>query len=289
MRLSNIPGTCGKQAHLGRYAYTIDTLFRHRRSPPHSVQNWERCSPCSDGPAHFFRAKSEKSERPPFFCVQLGKSIYLFLSLEAYRGPIVLNAYVLVLNKSWVAVNVAPARRALRLLVQGRARVVHPHDYGLYDFSSWLEFSRSVDGLPPQRYIYTSSDRIRLPEVIVLNAFNGFYSPEVRLSRRNIFARDKDVCQYCGDHFPRTHLTIDHILPRSRGGSDTWDNLVLACAACNLKKRDRTPEEAHMPLIRKPLAPRWLPRFSSPLPREELRSWKRFVDLAYWGAGEADA
>ena len=193
-----------------------------------------------------------------------------------------LHGYVLVLNKSWVAVNVASARRALTLLFQGHARVVHPNDYGLYDFDAWIEFSRTTDGVSRNRYIYTPSNRIRLPEVIVLNAFNGFFSPEVRLSRRNIFARDKSICQYCGRKFARADLTIDHVIPRSRGGRDTWENLVLACSGCNLKKRDRTPEEAHMPLIRKPVSPRWLPRFDSTLPREELLSWKRFVDLAYW-------
>ncbi|NLV44847.1 MAG: HNH endonuclease [Candidatus Hydrogenedentes bacterium] len=193
-----------------------------------------------------------------------------------------LTAYVLVLNKSWVAVNVAPAKRALTLLFQGHARVVHPKDYALYDFDAWIAFSRDNDGIPAKRYVYTPSSRIRLPEVIVLNSFNGFFSPEVRLSRRNIFARDKNVCQYCGHKFPRTDLTIDHIVPRSRGGSDSWENLVLACSQCNLKKRDLTPDEAEMPLIRKPVSPRWLPRFDSPLPKEELHSWKRFVDLAYW-------
>lgn len=199
-----------------------------------------------------------------------------------------LNAYVLVLNKSWVAVNVAPAKRALTLLFQGHARVVHPKDYGLYDFDAWIEFSRVNDGVPAKRYIYTPSNRVRLPEVIVLNAFNGFYSPEVRLSRRNIFARDKSVCQYCGRKFHRVDLTIDHVIPRSRGGLDTWENLVLACSGCNLKKRDRTPEEAQMPLIRKPVSPRWLPRFDTPLPKEELHSWKRFVDLAYWSNERLD-
>ncbi len=193
-----------------------------------------------------------------------------------------LSAYVLVLNKSWVAVHVASAKRALTLLFQGHARVVHPKDYALYDFDSWIEFSRTTDGIPAKRYIYTPSFRIRLPEVIVLNTFNGFFSPEVHLSRRNIFARDKNVCQYCGRRFPRPELTIDHVVPRSRGGGDTWENLVLACSECNLRKRNFTPDEAHMPLIRKPISPRWLPRFDVPIPIEELHSWKRFVELAYW-------
>ncbi|MCK5863418.1 MAG: HNH endonuclease [Candidatus Hydrogenedentes bacterium] len=192
-----------------------------------------------------------------------------------------INACVLVLNRSWVAVNVAPAKRALTLLFQGHARVVHPQDYALYDFDAWLEFSRRSTGLSFRRFVYTPSDRIRLPEVIVLNAFNGFHIPAVRLSRRNIFTRDRNICQYCTRHFSRSELTIDHVIPKSRGGKDTWENLVLACTTCNLKKRDRTPEEAKMPLMRKPVAPRWLPRVALPLPKEDLHSWKRFVELRY--------
>ncbi|HNZ47290.1 MAG TPA: HNH endonuclease [Candidatus Hydrogenedentes bacterium] len=194
------------------------------------------------------------------------------------------NAYVLVLNKSWVAIQVTSARRALRLLVQGRACVVHPTDYMLYDMPSWLELSMHADGIPPDRYVYTTAQRIRLPEVVVLNVFNGFHVQEVRLSRRNLFARDKDTCQYCGRTGNRSCMTIDHVIPKSRGGEDSWSNLVVACPACNLKKRDRTPDEARMPLLKKPVAPRWLPRFTRPLLREELISWQRFVDLAYWGS-----
>jgi hypothetical protein len=74
------------------------------------------------------------------------------------------------------------------------------------------------------------------------------------------------------------------VVPRSRGGRDTWENLVLACVACNMKKRNLTPEEARMPLLRRPAAPRWLPRFGAHIPREDLMSWQRFVDLAYWNS-----
>ena len=194
------------------------------------------------------------------------------------------NSYVLVLNRSWVAIQVTSARRAMRLLVQGRACAVHPNDYMLYDLPSWMEYSMYADGAPADRYVHTTSQRIRLPEVVVLNAFNGFYTPEVRLSQRNLFARDRDTCQYCGKTGMRSTMTVDHVIPKSRGGGDTWQNLVVACPACNLKKRDRTPEEARMPLLRKPLEPRWLPRFKSTFPREELMAWRRFVDLAYWGS-----
>jgi len=193
-----------------------------------------------------------------------------------------LDAQVLILNKSWVAVNVAPVKRALTLLFQGHARVVHPEDYALYGFEDWCALSQHKDNFNGGRFIHTPSMQIRLPEVILLTAFNGFIKREVRLSRRNIFERDNHRCQYCGQRFAKSDLTIDHVLPRSRGGRDTWANLVLACVRCNIRKANRTPEEAHMHLLKRPTVPRWLPRFGTQIPREELMSWQRFVDLAYW-------
>lgn len=199
-----------------------------------------------------------------------------------------LDAQVLVLNKSWVAVNVTPVRRALTLLFQNQARVVHPHDYTLYDFENWCGLSRYGETFDGGRFITTPSLRIRLPEVILLSGFNGFIKREVRLSRRNIFERDEHRCQYCGERFAKHDLTIDHVLPRSRGGRDTWENLTLACVKCNIRKGNRTPDEAHMKLLRKPAVPRWLPRFGTPIPKDELMSWQRFVDLAYWNTEISD-
>ncbi len=190
-----------------------------------------------------------------------------------------LDRQVLVLNRAWIAVNITPVRRALGLLFQGHARVVHPSDYALYDFPTWCTLSKSRNGHAP--YIHTPSLRIRLPEVILLSIFNGYVRHEVRLSRRNILMRDNHRCQYCGKRPAKQDISLDHVLPRSRGGGDTWNNLVLACMKCNVRKGSRTPEEANMRLLRKPIAPRWLPRFGASAPREELDVWKRFVDTSF--------
>jgi 5-methylcytosine-specific restriction endonuclease McrA len=190
-----------------------------------------------------------------------------------------IDGHVLVLNKSWVVVNIAPVRRALTLLYQGMARAVHPTDYSLYDFDDWCDLSQAFqDG----RYVHTTSRRIRVPEVIILNMFNGFVRQEVRFSRRNIFERDGHLCQYCGSKFSKQDLTLDHVVPQSRGGGNTWENLVLACVPCNVRKGNRTPEEAHMPLLRRPKKPTWLPRLGHRLPLDAFSSWQRFVDSAYW-------
>ena len=199
------------------------------------------------------------------------------------------NGQVLVLNRSWVAINVTPVKRALTLLFQGHARVVHPSDYSLYDFDSWCALSETKAAFPGRgRFVHTPDMRIRLPEVIILSWFNGFIKREVRLSRRNIFERDRNLCQYCGRRLPRHELTIDHVVPRCLGGGDTWENLVLACVQCNLKKGGRTPEQAHMKLRKKPATPKWMPRFGSPIPPDAIESWQRFVDTAYWNTEIGD-
>ena len=192
-----------------------------------------------------------------------------------------LEGNVLVLKKSWTAVHIAPVRRALTLLYMGAARAVHPHDYSLHDFDDWLTLSQ--DGLRGY-YIYTPSVRIRVPEVILLTLFNGFIRHEVRFSRHSLFERDKGLCQYCGRHFSKSQLTLDHVLPQSRGGADTWENLVVACLSCNVHKGNRTPEEAGMALLKRPAKPAWMPHFGAHVPDEQLEVWRRFVDANRWGA-----
>ncbi|GMW02037.1 MAG: HNH endonuclease [Candidatus Hydrogenedentota bacterium] len=191
-----------------------------------------------------------------------------------------LNGSVLVLNRSWVAVHLAPVRRALTLMYLDVARAIHPHDFSLYAFDRWLELSQ--DGLGG-RYIYTPTLRVRVPEVIQLRDFNGFIRHEVRFSRQGIFERDHHMCQYCGKHFSRSQLTIDHVLPQSRGGGDSWENLVLACLPCNVRKGNRTPDEANMPLLHQPAKPAWLPQLGKRVPDEQLVVWQRFVDTKQWG------
>lgn len=190
-----------------------------------------------------------------------------------------LDSYVLILNRSWMAVHISPARRALTLLYVGAARAVHPRDYSLHDFDGWLELSKDGLGGP---YVHTPTLRIRIPEMILLNHFNGFVRHEVRFSRHSIFERDRNTCQYCGKRHSKNQLTIDHVVPQSRGGDDSWENVVVACLDCNVKKGSRTPEEAGMPLIRRPVKPAWIPHYGARIPHDHLTVWQRFVDTASW-------
>jgi len=198
-----------------------------------------------------------------------------------------LNARVLVLNKFYIAVRVVSAKRAFTLLWKALAEVVCVEDarYETYDFGSWLEISELRDDWPVaghDDWISTVSFDIRVPRVIRLLGYDRLPRRQVKLNRRNIFARDEHRCQYCGKRFPTSELSLDHIMPRSRGGGASWTNLVCACTRCNKCKGGRTPDEARMRLIRKPVVPKRSPVLRLHLRSPKYVSWKTFVDNAYW-------
>ena len=130
----------------------------------------------------------------------------------------------------------------------------------------------------------TPRTTIRLPRVILLTFFDKLPSKELKLTRGNVFGRDKDTCQYCGKIFPREELNLDHVIPRDRGGKTTWENIVCSCIKCNSRKANRLPHEAHMRLICKPVRPKWRPVISLVLNNQQRERWKDFLDLAYWPA-----
>ena len=92
----------------------------------------------------------------------------------------------------------------------------------------------------------------------------------MKFNRRNIFARDNNQCQYCGQKFPTSELSLDHVIPRSQGGQSTWENIVCACVECNVRKGGRTPKQAHMTLIRKPEKPKRSPMLNLKLTQKQV-------------------
>ena len=192
----------------------------------------------------------------------------------------VLDASVLVLNRSWIAVHVASVRRSLNLVYQGLAQVVNTEDFGTHDFDSWKEFSRFA----VREYVRAVTFKFMKPEVIRLKYFNGLQKRKVRFTRRNIFERDDYTCQYCGRQPPERELSLDHVVPRSRGGSSTWDNLVVACVRCNDRKGSRLPNEVGMGLLRRPEKPHWPRCISADSGVGRYMSWAHFIGSARWGS-----
>ena len=192
----------------------------------------------------------------------------------------------LVLNRSWVAITTTTVRRAMSLLFIGAARVVSPGTYETHDFQSWLaaDASEPDDEADPSRYIQCVSRRIRVPEVIQLTVFNGMPRTQVSFSRRNLFRRDNNTCQYCGARPGMSDLTIDHVVPRSQGGGNSWANCVLACTRCNRKKGDRTPVRAGMALRRTPRPPAWAPHLDVSCSHRR-ETWDQFLSEGHRALG----
>ncbi len=137
---------------------------------------------------------------------------------------------VLVLNASYEPINICAARRALVLILKG---VASPE-----------EFSASM--------VHSARNHIKMPSVIRLLEYRRIPHQSRSLSRKNILMRDRYTCQYCLRTLPSGELTLDHVVPRSRAGETTWENLVACCHRCNNRKGSRTPEEAGMKLARQP-------------------------------------
>ncbi len=190
----------------------------------------------------------------------------------------VLNTKVLVLNRSYLPIHITVVRRALSLLYQGVAHAVD-EQYRTFDFASWADLAAEEDT------IGLVDRAIRVPRVILLQGYDRIPRRYVRFSRFNIYARDGNRCQYCGRQFPRAELNLDHVVPRSRGGTSVWENVVCSCHRCNRLKGGRTPAEAGMRLVRQPRRPQWTPFMTETYSLRRYKEWMPFlsaVDAAYW-------
>jgi len=197
-----------------------------------------------------------------------------------------LDARVLVLNRLYGAIRVVDARRAFTLLCKQVAEIVSVENgtYVNYSLETWAEaaeFQREFEH-EQHDWIRTPSLVIAVPKIIRLLGYDRFPKEQVKLNRRNIYARDGNRCQYCGKHFPTKELTLDHVVPRVQGGLNTWDNLVCACVKCNARKGGRTPSEAGIKLIRPAVRPKRNPAIAVRLGSPKYQSWKAFLDEAYW-------
>jgi hypothetical protein len=194
-----------------------------------------------------------------------------------------LQKRTLVLNKGWQPVNTINVKEAIGKVYMGAAKALG-QDFVTYDFDTWVETWTDlaiIAKVDQHKMICCQKFQILAPEVIILNDYKGQALREAKFSRRNIFIRDKYTCQYCYKKFPVKKLNIDHIIPRSRGGKTTWENIALSCLNCNTKKAAKTLEEAGMKLLNKPIKPKWS-ALQCQLGQHFPNSWKTFMDSYYW-------
>ena len=201
-----------------------------------------------------------------------------------FSQPAPLQANVLALNRMFVAVHVLTARRAFCMLCKGVAEVVHIEDgiYNTYDFPGWLEASELKlqfgERDEHEDWIRAVNFEIQVPRIIRLLDYDRIPRSTVKFNRRNIFLRDEHRCQYCHRVFGTGQLSLDHVMPRSRGGKSTWENIVCACRKCNVRKGSRTPQEAGMKLARQPKKPRRNPLLVQKLGTQKYECWNNFID-----------
>lgn len=168
---------------------------------------------------------------------------------------------VLLLNQSGEPLTFIHWTRALTLLFKGRAQP--------------LEYFENVE-------VHSEKSAYQVPSVIALATYVVLpqRGRQVALSKRNLMLRDKCECQYCGHHLRTDTATIDHVLPVSRGGKNTWKNTVLSCKPCNNKKGSKTPAEAGMGLRSKPWTPSRVLLLQQVAVQEDVDAWKPYLKLA---------
>lgn len=197
-----------------------------------------------------------------------------------------------MLNAHYVALRVINARRAFSLLFkhdhheQPLAEVVSVEDgqYVSYDFDDWRELSELRRQFEPAKHDWVRTVRfsIVVPRIIRVLGYRKLPRQEIKFNRRNIYARDQNRCQYCGHRFSTSELSLDHVVPRSRGGDNSWQNVVACCVTCNVRKGGRTPQEAGLHLIHPAVKPHRSPVVNISLSRSKYSSWQQFLDHAYW-------
>ena len=172
----------------------------------------------------------------------------------------VLGSPVLVLNLNYVPINVSTVRRAIILLSKGKAELLENHRGEVHTVTATIDAPSII------RLVYL----VKRP-----------FAPR-KLSKKEIFLRDRYTCQYCGKK--AQELTLDHVVPRRQKGAHTWENVVAACSRCNLRKAGRTPEEANMRLKTEPRVPQPNP-YRILQNRAILDEWRPYLP---WSVGEGD-
>ena len=196
-------------------------------------------------------------------------------ALKALERP------ALVLNKNWTPIQTTTVKEAISLVAKGSARILEPDTFEMHDLTSWNTASALRAKLGEDVVIRSSHLAIVPPEVIILTQYDKLAQRSVVFSRKNLFKRDRYTCQYCGKQPGPDALTIDHIVPRSKGGTSTWENCVLACIECNKQKADLSLDKCGLKLRKKPVKPSWKVLMQIH-PKVRRQSWDQFLSQAYW-------
>lgn len=186
----------------------------------------------------------------------------LTLAIKMAMLEEVMQHTTLVLNASYEPLHVYSWEQAVTAIFNEKADVVEEYD----------------------QVVRSATTEMRIPAVIRLKEYVVKPTKDVKFSRANVYARDEYKCQYCSDKCATNELTYDHVIPRSKGGQTVWTNIVSCCYDCNSKKGGRTPEQAKMKLLKKPVRPRAVPKFEfNFIGKHVPEQWTDYVrDYSYW-------
>lgn len=191
----------------------------------------------------------------------------------------ILQTQVLALNKYYMPHAVISLKRALKALVKGRANIVDIEN-GIfidYDIETWAELSQIKEEFEKSHKI---NGIFIAPKVIRFVNYDKAYINHPKLTRRNLLARDDFIDQYTGEKLRSDDFTIDHVVPKSKGGKTTWSNCVVCSHKINVRKGDKSLEESGLKLIRKPIKPLFVPNLRKLVESNDM--WKSFISRQYW-------
>jgi len=200
-----------------------------------------------------------------------------------------LNSPTLLLNKNWQAIRVITLREAIVKTMNDRAKFLCEETFNAYSWEEWMdsftmphEEDKDLD-LDAFGYNWINANRwsIRAPEIIIASHYGKVPRLDVRLTRKNVLIRDNFRCQYTGAKLNTRTMTLDHVLPSSRGGKTEWTNVVSCCLDVNIKKGNRTPKEAGLKLFKQPKRPNWSPLFTFVV-NSYPESWTKFIKTEKW-------
>jgi len=207
-----------------------------------------------------------------------------------------LRSGVLVLNKSWAPINITIVKSAIGLVYTGKAKIVTHHDLkdkfkgkimcSKYQTLGYLDWVKVSELLSEDHDLIHSVKCSHFKPYIIIQDTDKLPNYYIKLSRRALYDRDEGKCMYCGKVIMREHATIDHLLPKCRGGKTQWNNVVISCKGCNSKKGNKTLKECGMTLRKKPVKPA---AYNFPfIYREEFKYWKDFIKGKEESVGEID-
>ena len=187
---------------------------------------------------------------------------------------------LLVVNRNYQPITTTPLCKAINKVFKGTAVILLPpgDDTPIWQEMEWDDWA-DLEPREGEDVLQAVERVFRVPEIIKTVDYDDNPFRRVKLSRRAIYRRDQNQCQYCGGRPPIDELSIDHVLPKAQGGKTEWPNVVVACVKCNRRKADHTPEQAGMQLLSKPRMPQY-----DVLQGRCIRvdSWTHFLGDAYW-------